>query len=226
MVSFRRMLPSDALAVCLQDQQARLSELVQRADYREMLVRDGHCAWTCHSGAEIHGCGGIVRQWDAPHLGRAWALVGTAVPREAWFAITEFVRDTLDDALAAMPAIETEVDIAHRAGHRWAHLIGFRLAGVRPYRNAATALPAAYYTFTGGYDGVPVSVSAALDFLDRVTASWLTHAPGTAASVIMKGALTPPAAGRYRPRVSLPAPPSELREVEVLEPRPRREEDA
>ena len=96
-VEFRRMLPSDALAVCLQGQQMRLSPLVARSEYREMLAQ-GRVAFTCHEGDTIHGCGGIVTAWDAPHLGRAWALVGGAVPIRAWHAITDFTRAVLDEA--------------------------------------------------------------------------------------------------------------------------------
>lgn len=188
MVSFRRMLPSDALAVCLQDAQARFSELVQHEDYRTRLA-EGPVAWTCHEGAAIHAVGGIVPQWDAPHLGRAWALIGASLPASAWVPATRFVSETLAAALDRFEAIETEVDLAHGEGHRWAHLLGFRLAGLRPYRNGATRLPAAAYVFTQKpQDGIPVSVGAALDFLDRVVASWLRHAPGTDPQIILKDA--------------------------------------
>lgn len=190
-VSFRRMLPSDALAVCLQSEQMRLSPMVARAEYRDLLAQ-GRVAFTCHEGDTIHGCGGIVQQWDAPHLGRAWALVGSNVPMRAWHAITDFTRAVLDEALLDVPAVETEVDLCHRNGHRWAHILGFRLAGVRPHRNADTDMPAAFYTYTGKHEGVPVSVSAALDFLDRCVASWLNHAPGTDPRTVLKAAMPKP----------------------------------
>lgn len=190
MIAFRRLLPSDIEQVCLQDQQARLSPLQAKAEYREALAA-GPIGWTCHEDGTVHGVGGIVPQWDAPHLGRAWALVANAVPREAWHGITAFTRAALRTALADFPAIETEVDLVHSAGHRWAHLLGFRLTGVRPLRQADTQMPTVFYTL-GAHEGVPISVAAALDFLDRVIAGWLDHPPGTDPGFILKAALPKP----------------------------------
>lgn len=187
MLQFRRMLPSDLLGLRLQTQQARFRAFVERAEYRDMLAA-GRFAMTVLAGDRVIGCGGIVAQWDAPHLGRAWALVGEDVPRECWRAITNFTRGVLAAAMDDMPAIECEVDMAHRQGHRWAHLLGFRLTGIRPYRQADTMMPAAHYTFARA-EGVPTSVGAALDFLDRVVAAWLAHPPGTDPTFLLKASL-------------------------------------
>lgn len=191
MIRFHRLLPSHVEAFCLQDEQARFASLQASSEYREALAA-GPVAWSCFHGDDVVGCGGIVPTWDAPHIGRAWALVGKNVPRAAWPAITAHTQETLATALAQFAAIETEVDLCHRNGHRWAHILGFRLTGVRPYRNPDTQMPAATYTYAGEADGLPVAVAAVLDFLDRCVASWLKHAPGTSPNTVLKAALPRP----------------------------------
>lgn len=191
MIEFRRLLPNHVEAFCLQDEQQRFSSLQASSEYRDALAA-GPVAWSCFYGDDVVGCGGIVPTWDAPQIGRAWALVGKNVPRAAWPAITSHTRETLADALDHFAAIETEVDLCHANGHRWAHILGFRLAGVRPHRNPDTDMPAAFYTFTGKHEGLPVSVAAGLDFLDRIVASWLEHPPGTNPSTVLKAAMPKP----------------------------------
>lgn len=212
-LEFRRMLPSDVYGLDLGDHQDLFRPLLERPAYAEDLAR---CpvAQACVLEGRILGLAGVAREPDAPHLGRGWALVGRDVPRDAWDAITAEVRRVLRAALDDFPAISAEVNALHRPSHAWAYWLGFRLTGFRLCRYSGSPFPALVYTLTDppGY-GLPVSVSAALEFVQRTHAAWLRHPPNTDPNVILSAAsrvrpcagnLAPPANGERRSPVARP----------------------
>lgn len=85
--------------------------------------------WTGFVEGRVVGCAGLVPQW--PGRAQAWLLVGPALPRRAWPAITAKVAAILDAGHAAgFRRIEATVVDGFAPGHRWIRRLGFRAEGL------------------------------------------------------------------------------------------------
>lgn len=93
-------------------------------EYVQSLIDHGH-AWTVIDGETIVACAGFVEHWH--NRAYAWALIGDEAGRRM-VPLTRIVRQFLDQS--PWPRIETAVDEAFEAGHRWAKLLGFEKEGV------------------------------------------------------------------------------------------------
>lgn len=71
---------------------------------------------------KIWGVGGVIEAW--PGRAECWAVLAPG-SRPHMPAITEFVRQVLDEAASKINRIEVAVRCGFSAGHEWAHTLGF-----------------------------------------------------------------------------------------------------
>lgn len=104
--------------VDLIDQQAHMADLFNSEEYQHLL----HCgyAYTALANGHVICCAGVFP--IAPHIGRAWALMGK---RSADHMI-DITRNCLHlfDTIP-VPRIETMVCRDYEKGHRWVRMMGF-----------------------------------------------------------------------------------------------------
>lgn len=79
-------------------------------------------AYTILRDSRVLVCAGVSEYW--PNRGEAWALLAANVGPDM-VPVTKMVKRFLD--VCPLRRIEAAVGVDHKAGHRWAHLLGFQL---------------------------------------------------------------------------------------------------
>jgi hypothetical protein len=119
--------PEHLRSLHLQAAQRYLQPLLDRPDYGAALATP--YAWSGTIGGNLVGCAGLLPSW--PGRATAWALLTPALSARHFLRAHHKVRDVLEAALrAGNRRIETTVDAAFDAGHRWVRALGFEPEGL------------------------------------------------------------------------------------------------
>lgn len=115
--------PDHLAALRLQPLQAFMGAFIDCPGYPEHLAQAGP-AYTGLVGGAVVICAGV--SLELPTRGTAWALLSEQACRHligCTRAVETFLRD------AQIRRVQTYVDTAFAAGHRWARLLGFEREG-------------------------------------------------------------------------------------------------
>lgn len=127
MLDFIPFAPGHLAILQLQAAQAYLQALVAKPEYGAAMA--GPHAWSGLRDGKIVGCAGVVEQW----AGRAicWALLGRDIRTGDFLRVHHKVTAVLGSVhREGTRRIETSVDAAFDAGHRWVRALGFAPEGL------------------------------------------------------------------------------------------------
>lgn len=131
----RQFAPADLLLLALQPHQRAVAAEVATQEYGLELAKHGE-SFTVSDGSEIVAVIGLIDQWAG--CARAYAFLSESAGRHM-LSLTRRVRAYLDNS--PVRRIEAAVQDDFAAGHRWAHVLGFRVEGwMRKYWNDHDAL--------------------------------------------------------------------------------------
>jgi hypothetical protein len=127
MVEFIPFEPSHLTALQLQAAQAYLQALIAKPEYGAAMT--GPHAWTGIADGRVAGCAGILEQW--PGRAICWALLGREIRTRDFLRVHHKVEAVLRRVHGeGTRRVETSVDAAFDAGHRWVRALGFAPEGL------------------------------------------------------------------------------------------------
>jgi RimJ/RimL family protein N-acetyltransferase len=127
MLEFIPFAPEHLTALRLQAAQAYLQELIAKPEYGAAMA--GPHAWTGMADGRIVGSAGILEQW--PGRAICWALLGREIRTRDFLRVHHQVEAVLRRVhREGTRRVETSVDAAFDAGHRWVRALGFAPEGL------------------------------------------------------------------------------------------------
>lgn len=121
-----KVIPFEAPHVELLDEQEQSKHLAGFISAADVRALKNDYAYTVVADGQVLLCGGVVPVW--PGRGHGWCYLSRDSGRHL-VAITRAVRRFLD--MVPFVRIEMTVDCSFDAGHRWAHMLGFRCEAER-----------------------------------------------------------------------------------------------
>lgn len=127
MIEFIPFEPAHLAALRLQTAQAYLQALIARQEYGAAMC--GRHSWSGAANGEIVGSAGVIEQWPGRAL--CWALLGRNIRTRDFLRVHNKVGEVLVRVhREGTRRIETSVDAAFDAGHRWVRALGFAPEGL------------------------------------------------------------------------------------------------
>ncbi len=116
--------PEHLMALALQPGQGHLIGTYQNPEYGTTLAANGPAYTALRDGGSIVACAGLMNL--CPGRAYAWALVATDAGRD-FVPLTRGIARFL--AGCDVRRVETAIDCAWPAAHRWAKMLGFEYEG-------------------------------------------------------------------------------------------------